>query len=405
MKKTLSKLKLFIALSAMLTLFVSTAYAQTTGDLVNTESFFIIDDGDGTTDIELQFGDSLGEILRYDVTDNRFEFTDDLYIQGNLDLEGENLNINTDGSASDSLIDFNNGSGSIQYNNATDDFTLSDTVNITGDVDADGNMLLDADDTGGDVTIQFGTTLAEIIEWDSANNRFNISDDLNVDGGITVNGNVDFNQNQAVEMVIDQGTSFPVAPAPVEGQVFYRTDLDTFYVYDGSSWVALDDVSGANSIFVSPLYPHSAYYGDGTSNVGTLSYYFDATNIENAYKWDTTRPTAQDYDIKVRVQLPDNFSSWDTNPIEFKYRTDTTTAGDNQLDFTMQDTADASVTMTNNTGLVSSSAGTWVESTNMTISGGTFNPGDWFTITVKVSADNGGGAEAGSIVLNYNTSS
>ncbi len=403
MKKTLSKLKLLIALSAMLTLFVSTAYAQTTGDLVNTESFFIIDDGDGTTDIELEFGDSLGEILKYDITNNRFEFTDDLYIQGNMDLEGENLNINTDGSASDSVIDFNSGSGSIQYNNATDDFTLSDTVNVTGDVDADGDMLLDADDTGGDVTIQFGATLAEIIEWDSTNNRFNISDDLNVDGGVTVNGDVDFNQNQAVEMVIDQGTSFPVAPAPVEGQIFYRTDLDTFYVYDGSSWIALADVSGANSIFLSPLYPHTSYYGDGSNNVGRLTYYFDAANIENAYRWETTRSTAQDYDIKVRIQLPDNFSSWDANPIEFKYRTDTTTAADNQLDFTMQDTADASVTMSNNTGLVSSVAGSWIESTNMTISGGTFNPGDWLTITLKVSADNSGGAEAGSIVLNYNT--
>jgi hypothetical protein len=204
-------------------------------------------------------------------------------------------------------------------------------------------------------------------------------------------------------MVLDQGTAFPTVPAPIEGQIFYRTDLDTFYVYDGSSWIAFDDVSGSNTIFLSPLFPHSTYYGDGSNNVGRLTYYFDAANIENAYRWATTRPTAQDYDIKVRVQLPDNFSSWDSNPIEFKYKTDTTTAGDNQLDFTMQDTADASVTMSNNTGLVSSVADTWVESTNMTISGGTFTPGDWFTITIKVSADNGGGAEAGSIVLNYNT--
>jgi len=410
MKNTLLKLSLFIAISLM---FAIPAYAQaTTGDLVNTESFFIIDDGDGTTDVELQFGDSLGEILRYDITDTRFEFTDDLYVEGNLDVEGESLNINTDGTAADSSLDFNNGAGTLTYSNANDDFTVSDDVNVTGDVDAtgnveaDGDLLLDAEGGGGDISIQFGATIAEVISWDVGNDRFEVTDDLYIDGTLEVNGNVDFNQNLAVEMVIDQGTAFPTVPAPVEGQVFYRTDLDTFYVYDGSSWVAMADVSGSNAIFLSPLYPHGTYYEDGSDNTGRLTYYFDATNIENAYRWETTRPTDQDYDVKLRVQVPDNFDDWTSStPIEFKYRTDTTTAADNQLAFTMQDTADAAVTMANNTGLASSVAATWVESTNMTITGGTWNAGGWFTITIKLTTDNGGGAEAGSIVLNYDTSS
>jgi len=34
-----------------------------------------------------------------------------------------------------------------------------------------------------------------------------------------------------------QGTSFPVSPTPVEGQVFYRTDENTPYVYDGANWI------------------------------------------------------------------------------------------------------------------------------------------------------------------------
>ncbi len=33
---------------------------------------------------------------------------------------------------------------------------------------------------------------------------------------------------------MNQGTSFP--GTPVEGQVFYRTDTDTVYIYDGSTW-------------------------------------------------------------------------------------------------------------------------------------------------------------------------
>ncbi len=35
---------------------------------------------------------------------------------------------------------------------------------------------------------------------------------------------------------IANGTSFPVSPTPIDGQIFYRTDEDTLYVYNGSSW-------------------------------------------------------------------------------------------------------------------------------------------------------------------------
>lgn len=329
-------------------------FAATTGDLINTESFFIIDDGAGTTDIQLQFGDTLAKILSYDVTNSRFNFDDDVYVEGDASLEGD--------------------------------------------------LLLDADDTAGDVTIQFGNALAEVIQWDSGNSRFNISDNTYVDGTLEVNGNVDFNQNEADEMVFDNGTSFP--GAPVEGQTFYRSDLDTFYIYDGSTWVAMADTAGSDVIFQAPLYANATYYPDGGSNTGRLTYYYDNTNVENAYRWETSRAAAQDYDIVARIQLPDNFSSWDsTTPIEFKYRTDTTSTAQNKLDFTMLDTADASVTLSNNTNLASSVAATWVTSTNIGITGGTWTAGGWITITIKTTATNAGGAEAGSLVLNYNTSS
>ena len=424
-----------MALTLALGGITTTAFAATTGDLVNTESFFIIDDGDGTTDVDLQFGDSLGEILKYNLASTRFEFTDDLYLQGVLDLEGESISVNVDGTAADSSIDFNAGAANLLYNNATDDFTFSDAVNVTGDLDTTGNITvtgtvdgvdvaavgaqahdqntdtgsstntytLDTDDTGGDVSITFGTTLAEIIKWEDASSRFNISDDLYVGGTLEINGNLDFNQNQATEMVLDKGTSFP--GTPVEGQTFYRSDLDSFYIYDGSSWVGFADVSGTNALFLSPLYPNASYYEDGSNNVGRLTYYYDNANVENAYRWETTNAALQDYDIKVRMQLPDNFSSWTASPIEFKYKTDTTLTADNQLGFTMQDTADAAVTMGNNTALKSSVADTWVTSTNMTITGGTWTAGGWFTVSIKNTAKSTGGAETGSLVLNYNTSS
>ena len=52
--------------------------------VVNTEAFQIIDDGDSATNVTMQFGDSLGETLLFDVTLSRFNFSDDLHADGNL---------------------------------------------------------------------------------------------------------------------------------------------------------------------------------------------------------------------------------------------------------------------------------------------------------------------------------
>jgi len=46
--------------------------------------------------------------------------------------------------------------------------------------------------------------------------------------------NLDFQQNQAIELVIEKGLAFPASP--VSGQLFFRTDLLNVYFYDGSSW-------------------------------------------------------------------------------------------------------------------------------------------------------------------------
>lgn len=42
----------------------------------------------------------------------------------------------------------------------------------------------------------------------------------------------------------EKGTSFPVSPAPVDGQTFYRTDTDILYIYDGATWQAASPGSG-----------------------------------------------------------------------------------------------------------------------------------------------------------------
>lgn len=50
---------------------------------------------------------------------------------------------------------------------------------------------------------------------------------------------------------LSKGTSFPVSPAPIDGQMFYRTDEDTLYVYDGANWDVQAGVHGVQA-FTTP---------------------------------------------------------------------------------------------------------------------------------------------------------
>lgn len=96
--------------------------------------------------------------------------------------------------------------------------TILFTVNTTGIPPADSIKLGEVMTAGGVVTA--------INEQD---NRFKVHDaqfttDL---GG---------NRHQITELVIHGGTAFPASP--VSGQMFWRTDLLTMYVFNGATWVA-----------------------------------------------------------------------------------------------------------------------------------------------------------------------
>jgi len=52
--------------------------------LVNTEAFHSIDDTDAGADVVLKFGDTLAKTLTYDRSAARFEFNDQVYVNGNL---------------------------------------------------------------------------------------------------------------------------------------------------------------------------------------------------------------------------------------------------------------------------------------------------------------------------------
>jgi len=56
---------------------------------------------------------------------------------------------------------------------------------------------------------------------------------------VTIGTDIDMNKKEIQNGVVHTGTSFPASP--IEGQLFYRTDLDLLHVYDGSSWRGQQD--------------------------------------------------------------------------------------------------------------------------------------------------------------------
>ncbi|MEK7137814.1 MAG: glycine-rich domain-containing protein [Patescibacteria group bacterium] len=83
-------LRFFLLASGMGVLFWLTAVyaAAETAVLVNTEAFYRIDDLDTGADVQLKFGDVVNEQLNWERATGRFRFTDDLYIEGNLEVAG-----------------------------------------------------------------------------------------------------------------------------------------------------------------------------------------------------------------------------------------------------------------------------------------------------------------------------
>lgn len=96
-------------------------------------------------------------------------------------------------------------------------------------------------------------------------------------------------QNQLLNNVIENRTDFPAGP--VEGQAIYRTDLNVFYIWDGTAWIDYepntfnsDDftvAAGAVSLKNKTSYAAISAYGfimqDAETDAGT---YADAS-LEN----------------------------------------------------------------------------------------------------------------------------
>jgi len=203
--------------------------------LVNTESFNVIDDGDGTTDIEMRFGETVDEKLRWMINENRFEFSRDVRVAGNITATGSisssgsltasgNLTINSDNGAIDAAITFGNDSGAetITFKDGagneefqvSDDLHVDDNLSSSGVISGESGLFTDADltinsdDGGADATITFGNdAAAETLKFNDTSNQFELSDDLHVDDNLSATGTLSVLGASSLQGAITAGST------------------------------------------------------------------------------------------------------------------------------------------------------------------------------------------------------
>ena len=177
--------------------------------------------------------------------------------------------------------------------------------------------------------------------------------------------------------------------------------VGTSEIADGT--VAFVDVVSRNvAVEVAPEYPNYTIYADASANKGTLEADHDVTTGRNFYKWGSTKPALNDYDVVFKWTLPENFQSFQaTNSIQLDYKSTDGVNTNNKIDLTLTDVdGTTDIPLTSAAGLASA---TWATYSSQDLSA-SFNSGDAgqsVILRVKMYAKSSNAAYAGKITFNY----
>lgn len=319
-----------------------------------------------------------------------------------------------------------------------------------------GSFAIDDNDTETDtIALEFGSTLAKKLTYDKLNGLFRFNDDLEVQGNLTVTGfingvNITSLQSStgALKAYSGDGLNLKVSGGSYRlrglvtnyaGGVIALSPNTTQYVYFGSgglkksvssfpvdeSFVPVAEVvtsgSGILSLFerrtlqsddrernvslgMNPSFEKASYQGDGGDNIGQLSVSHDNITMKNFYVWTSTRAVTQDYDILLRLPVPDNFVRWQTgvvNPLSLTYRSTSANGANNKADIQIYDTAGVPMSLSGATTNLTNTAWT---TTGIDMTGdGTWTAGQDMLIRIKVYAKDGYQMHIGGLKLEYVT--
>lgn len=323
----------------------------------------------------------------------------DVTTTGLIDFNAGTFDVDTTGAAT---IDANGASNfTTTAGNLTLSTVTSGAVNVTG---ADNvNVTSGAGDditfsSGDDITFDDAQLLAAI---QLTNTATGFAATL-TGGGILDNIN-SFTSTAAGEGASNIGINDA-------GAYFTGTDVE-------SALQELGAVSGANApnnevMFFYPEYPDTVIFRDGSANNGTLASDYDDTNDQHYYRWTTNNAALQDIQTKFRFLLPADFT--DVNDFTYNFKTTSTVAGDNNLEYRVynatDETAGAPTLCGSDTTNTSAVADTWTSGTitEATLETGctgatALNAGDVIEVDIKFFDNNGAAdaAYAGFVALGY----
>lgn len=301
---------------------------------VNGNNFTIDSGGTAPGNIVLTFGQAINKTLLFNQTLGRFEFNDDLYVQGNLQVTGliNGVDITT---LSQAQLSVTAGAGL--------------AVNISA-----GSYRLNSVQTNfaGQTGVPLTANATNYVYFTS--------------GGLQVNA-----------------SGFPTSGAFVAIAQVTTNATNVVTISDRRATLTNDTEKNTQHT-LHPQYTGAAYVGDGTDNVGQLRVDNDSVAQRNSYVWLTTKGTLQDYDIVIPFTIPQKFAGWQSAPLSVSYYTTTGLSTQNKLDIIVTDTAGAPVTLIG--GATDLASASWTTA-NITFGGSpTWTPGGRAQIRLRTSS-------------------
>jgi hypothetical protein len=315
----------------------------------NRDGFTIDNDNSAASTISLTFGQALAKALTFDIAADRFNFNDDVRIQGNLTVTG--------------LI------------NGVDVTALTGALRVSSGGGLNAKVSLGSYSIGGIRTDYAGSTAA--LTANTTNYLFFTSTGLTV---TTIGFPTDKSYIPLAEAVTNAGSVTIIRD---------RRTLNR------------DDRENSTEQVFNPQYTNVSLQADATNNVGQLYVSHDTINVRNFYLWTSTNAALQDYDVITRVTLPSDFVRWKAKyPLIVFYRSTSADNTNNKLDISVFDTNGVPVALSGSTtGLASTS---WA-STNIEYTGAppTWTAGQDFLVKFKLSAKSTFQMHLGSFKIQY----
>lgn len=352
-----------LTLSALVaSAFPLSAAAQGVGSfnptlLVNTEAFITVDEGSGSSDMQIRFGDTADAVITYDVSEGTFDIQKGLEVWGTL--------------------------------------TVSGSLLVTENIIASGSLKVNADETG-DGTISFGVSGGdETFSWNNTTALFELSDDLSVTGGIEATQTITGSKLDITSGTVRiNGVAYEFTNTQASGTQYLKNDGSgnlTWSSVDTSNAVTAYYTKSGTVTTLNAEYAGAVYTQTGSAYVGQLALKHDASNARNYYQWTSTQGTDQTYEIVAQYRLPDDFGGFDSTALRLLHKSDANSA----ISYVRANCDGSNVSMTLN------GDSSWQADTITDMSAASCSRGDLLTVRIAVTSANNGVAQVGELTIDW----